>query len=117
MEWGPGSLVHLHHSSKIKSPKEVIIQTLNCRNEGFSYYFGLAMEGSGAGSVHLWDPDPGGPRYTDSDPQHWFEVRQCMDLQNFFLPFKKKTFMKEFRRKHVLRKPCSYNKISIYSRV
>ncbi len=93
VEWGPGSLVHLNHSSKIKSPKEVINQTLNSRNQGFSYYFCLAMEGSGAGSIPIWVPDPGGPRYTDPDadpdPQHWFEVRQSMDLQKFFLPFKK----------------------------
>jgi hypothetical protein len=56
------------------------------------------MEGSGAGYVDLRDPDPGGPRYTDPDAdpdlQLWFEVRQCMDIQNFFLPFKKPSWKK-----------------------
>jgi hypothetical protein len=35
--------VHLHHSSKIKRHKEV---TQNSRNQGFSYYFFMMMEGS-----------------------------------------------------------------------
>jgi hypothetical protein len=39
---GFGTLVHLHHSSKTKSHKEVTRQ-------GFSYYFCLMTEGSGAG--------------------------------------------------------------------
>jgi hypothetical protein len=34
----------IHHFSKIKSPKEVT----NCRNQGFSYYFYLMIEGSGS---------------------------------------------------------------------
>ena len=53
--------VHLHHFSKIKSQKEVIQQ----KNQGFSLYFCLMMEGSGAGpDPYLWlmDPDPGGPK-------------------------------------------------------
>ncbi len=43
---GSGTLVQLHHSSKIRSHKEVIKQ-----KSRFSYYFCLTMEGSGAGSV------------------------------------------------------------------
>jgi hypothetical protein len=38
--------VHLHHFSKIKSQKE----SLNSRNQGFSYYFCMMIEGSGSGS-------------------------------------------------------------------
>jgi hypothetical protein len=41
--------VHLHHFSKIKCHKEVT----NSRNQGFSYYFCLMIEGSGSGSVPL----------------------------------------------------------------
>ncbi len=57
----------------------------NSRNQGFSYYFCLLIEGSGSGpDPYLWqmdpDPDPGGPKYVDpepvdpdpdSDPEHW----------------------------------------------
>ncbi len=45
--------VHLHHLSKIKSQKE----SQNSRNQGFSYYFCMMIEGSGSragsGSIHL----------------------------------------------------------------
>jgi hypothetical protein len=41
--------VHLHHFSKIKSPKE----SQNRRNQGFSYYFCMMIEGSGSGSIPL----------------------------------------------------------------
>jgi len=41
--------VYLLHFSKIKSPKEVTSK----RNQGFSYYFCLMIEGSGSGSIHL----------------------------------------------------------------
>ncbi len=49
---------HLHHFSKIKNQKV----SQNSRNRGFSYYFGLMIEGSGtiplisgsgSGSIHL----------------------------------------------------------------
>ncbi len=46
---GSGTLVHWHHSSKIKSHNEV----KNRRKQGFSSFFCLMMEGSGAG------PGPG----------------------------------------------------------
>ncbi len=39
--------LHLHHFSKIKSQKE----SQNSRNQGFSYYFCMMIEGSG--SIHL----------------------------------------------------------------
>ncbi len=39
--------VHLHHFSKIKSQKE----SQNRRNQGFSYYFCMMIEGSGSGSI------------------------------------------------------------------
>ncbi len=38
------SKVHLHHFSKIKSQKE----SQNSRNQGFSYYFCMMIEGSGS---------------------------------------------------------------------
>ncbi len=37
--------LHLHHFSKIKSQKE----SQNSRNQGFSYYFCVLLEGSGSG--------------------------------------------------------------------
>jgi hypothetical protein len=37
--------LHLHNFSKIKSQKE----SLNSRNQGFSYYFCMMIEGSGSG--------------------------------------------------------------------
>jgi hypothetical protein len=39
--------VHLHHISKIKSQKESQYR----RNQGFSYYFCMMIEGSGSGAV------------------------------------------------------------------
>ncbi len=41
--------VHLHHFSKMKSPKK----SQNSRNQGFSYYFCLMIEGSG-GPKNMW---------------------------------------------------------------
>ncbi len=41
--------LHLHHFSKIKSQKE----SQNSRNQGFSYYFCMMVEGSGSGSIPL----------------------------------------------------------------
>jgi hypothetical protein len=38
--------VNLHHFSKIKSQKE----SQNSRNQGYSYYFCMMIEGSGSGS-------------------------------------------------------------------
>jgi hypothetical protein len=38
--------VNLHHFSKIKSQKE----SQNSRNQGFSYYFCMMIEGSGSGA-------------------------------------------------------------------
>jgi hypothetical protein len=49
--------VHLHHSWKIKSLEEI------SRNQEFSYYFCLLIEGSGSVSLTT-DPDPGSPRNT-----------------------------------------------------
>ncbi len=58
---GSGTLVHLHHSSKIKSHKEVTKQQ---KSRFFLLFFCLMMQccGSGSGSVRIrnfWpDPDP-----------------------------------------------------------
>ena len=50
--------VHLHHFSKIKSPKDVT----NSRNQGFSFYFCLMIEGSGSGSIPLINESGSGSR-------------------------------------------------------
>ncbi len=43
--------LHLHHFTKIKSQKE----SQNSRNQGFSYYFCVMIEGSGSGrSKNMW---------------------------------------------------------------
>jgi hypothetical protein len=43
--------VHLHHFSKIKVKKK----SQNSRNQGFSYYFCLMIEGSGSGRPkNMW---------------------------------------------------------------
>jgi hypothetical protein len=42
--------VHLHHLSKIKSQKE----SQNSRNQGFSYYFRMMIEGSGFKPKNMW---------------------------------------------------------------
>ncbi len=47
--------VHLRHFSKIKSPKK----SLNCRNQGFSFYFCLLIKDS---DPYLELMDPGGPK-------------------------------------------------------
>ena len=41
--------LHLHNFSKIKSQKE----SQNSRNQGFSYYFCMMIEGTGSGSIPL----------------------------------------------------------------
>jgi hypothetical protein len=61
--------VHLHHFSKIKGQKT----SQNSRNQGFSYYIGLMIEGSGSIPWYFWIQeaqkhlDP-----TDLDPQQRF---------------------------------------------
>jgi hypothetical protein len=44
--------VHLHYFSKIKSQRE----SQNSRNQGFSYYFCMMIEGSGSGSGSILFP-------------------------------------------------------------
>jgi hypothetical protein len=47
-------------------------QNSRTRNQGFSNYCCLMIDGSG--SLPLTndpDPDPGGPKNTDPDQQHW----------------------------------------------
>ncbi len=50
--------VHLHHFPKIKSQKE----SQNRRNQGFSYYFCMMIEGSGSGSIPLTSVSGSGSR-------------------------------------------------------
>jgi hypothetical protein len=54
----------------------VIKKSQNSRNQGFSHFFHLMMEGSGSVQI-ITDPDPGGPKpkkHKDPDPQHWPKV-------------------------------------------
>ncbi len=70
---GFGTLVRLHHSSKMKSHKEVT----HSRNQGFPYYFLMMMEGSGAGSALVTDGSWMRIREAQKhpDPQHWFVLK------------------------------------------
>ncbi len=62
--------------SKIKSQKE----SQNSRNQGFSYYFCMMVEGSGTGSI---PPDPGRPKTcgsgfgSGSATATWFSQQQA----------------------------------------
>ena len=53
----------------------------NSRNQCFSYYFCLVIEGSGAGSVSLTNGSYTDP---DSDPQHWLFKAMNMDPGNSY---------------------------------
>jgi hypothetical protein len=73
--------VHLHYFSKIKSQKE----SQNRRNQGFSYYFCMIIEGSGSGSIPLTSGSGSGsgrpkkyvdPVDPDSDPEHCFPLHR-----------------------------------------
>ncbi len=67
--------VHLHHFSKIKSQKE----SQNSRNQGFSYFFCMMIEGSGSGSIPLTSGSGSGrPKnmwIRIRVPQHWWKPR------------------------------------------
>jgi hypothetical protein len=64
--------LHLHHFSKIKRQKE----SQNSRNQGFSYYFRMMIEGSGSrggsgsGSIPLTSGSGSGRPKKHVDPQH-----------------------------------------------
>jgi hypothetical protein len=59
-------LLFKNNSSNIKSQKEV---TNKQKSRFFLYFFCLMMERSGSLQI-MADPDPGGPKNTDPDPQH-----------------------------------------------
>jgi hypothetical protein len=66
--------VHVHHSSK----KTVIKKSQNSRNQGFSSFFCLLMEGSGFGSVQIYKESGCGSKRPQknvdpTDPEHWWE--------------------------------------------
>ncbi len=77
---------NLHHSSKIKSHKEVT----NSRNQGFSYYFCLMMEGSGAGSVLVTNGSGRPKKHTDPQFAYMcanYEQKRRVVNSNFFPSF------------------------------
>jgi hypothetical protein len=68
--------VHLHHFSKIKSQKESQIS----RNQGFSYYFCMIIEGSGSGSIPLTSGSGSGrPKNMWS---RWIRIRNTGSLKS-----------------------------------
>jgi hypothetical protein len=58
-----------------QDPAKKIKKSQNSRNQGFSYYFCLMIEGSGFGSVPLTNGSVSGkhtdPTEPDPYPQHW----------------------------------------------
>ncbi len=65
--------VHLHHFSKIKSQKE----SQNRRNQGFSYYFCMMIEGSGSGSGSI--PLTSGSGSGSRRPKNmWIRIRNTV---------------------------------------
>ena len=81
--------------TKIKSHKEVIKKSQKSRNQGFSYYFCLITEGSGAGSVLMdSDLDPGGPKTYGSDGS-----RSALPTpsQNYLLRYQRCSYLKSCR--------------------
>jgi hypothetical protein len=60
--------VHFHHFSKIKSQNE----SKNSRNQGFSYYFCMMIEGSGSGSIPLTSGSGSG---SWSPKNMWIRIR------------------------------------------
>ncbi len=65
--------VHLHHFSKIKSQKE----SQNSRNQGFSSYFCMMIEGSGSGSIPLTSGSGSG-----RPKNMWIRIRICIQIRN-----------------------------------
>jgi hypothetical protein len=72
--------VHLHHFLKIKSQQE----SLNSRNQGFSYYFCMIIEGSGSGAGSI--PMTSGSGSRSWRPKNmwirWIRIRNtgCMEF-------------------------------------
>ncbi len=75
--------VHLHHFSTIKRQKE----SQNRRNQGFSYYFCMMIEGAGSGSIPLTSGSGSGSR---SPKNMWIRIRNTLIFLNnsYFLNFK-----------------------------
>ncbi len=69
--------VHLHHFSTIKSQKD----SQNSRNQGFSYYFCMMIEGSGSGSIPLTSGSGSG-----RPKNMWIRIRNA-GIYSFFPSF------------------------------
>ncbi len=63
--------VHLHNFSKIKSQNE----SQNIRNQGFSYYFCMMIEGSGSGSIPLTSGSGSGSWRPKNMWIRWIRIR------------------------------------------
>ncbi len=68
--------IHLHNFPKIKSQKE----SLNSRNQGFSYYFCMMTEGSGSGSIPLTNGSGSGR--PENMWIRWIRIRIRIRLRN-----------------------------------
>jgi hypothetical protein len=90
--------VHLHHFSKIKSQKE----SQNSRNQGFSCYFCMMIEGSGSGSIPLTSGSRSGRPKNMWIRIRWIRIRNTGTYHNqtYLLAFKRK-YISGGRRIHV----------------
>ncbi len=87
--------LNLHHFSKIKSQKEY----QKSRNQGFSYYFCMMIEGSGSGSragsgsgsIHLTSGSGSGSRRPKNMWIRWIRIRIRIRNTASFYSFKKGT--------------------------
>ncbi len=95
--------LNLHHFSKILSQKE----SLNSRNQGFSYHFCIMIEGSGSGSgagsrsgsIPLTSGSGSGSGRPKNTWIRWIRIRNTGYIQNFcafasFLNFKIKSVLR-----------------------
>ncbi len=74
--------IHIHLFSKIKSQKE----SQNSRNQGFSYYFCIMIEGSRSGSIPLTNGSGSGSRRPKNMWIRWIRIRiRNTGSKNIFL--------------------------------
>ncbi len=98
--------LHLHLFSKIKSQKE----SQNSRNQGFSYYFCMMIEGSGS---ILRTKGPGGPKtYGSGSPTLSKWNSSSWKKKRFKRKFERKLFKRRWKGKYTCRKGRGERKVS-----